>query len=44
MKESGDTNLLTDFRFPDFAIRLFCDACGRQEELDRANVPEDIAV
>lgn len=40
----SDGNLVTDFPPPMFAIRLFCDSCGHQADLDRSRVPESLAV
>ena len=37
-------NRLCEFQAPAFAIRLFCDACGHQADLDRSKVPEAITI
>ena len=35
-----DGNLVSDFPAPAFTIRLFCDACGHQADLDTTKVPK----
>jgi hypothetical protein len=37
-------NRLTDFTPDQFTIRLFCDACVHQVDLDRGTVPEDLTI
>ena len=37
-------NCISDFPSDQFAIRLFCDACGHQADLDRSRVPEGLTV
>jgi hypothetical protein len=37
-------NTLDDFPAAAFAILAFCDACGRQVTLDRAALPQGLAV
>jgi hypothetical protein len=37
-------NLVSDFPPHNFAIRLFCDACGHQANLDRSKVPENLTI
>ena len=37
-------NYLDDFPAETFTILVFCGACGRQTPLDRAKVPEGLAV
>jgi hypothetical protein len=39
-----EDNAISGFPAPEFAIRLFCDACGHQADLDRAKVPGDVAI
>ena len=40
----NDGNSVADFPTPDFTIRLFCDACGHQADLDREKVPGDTLI
>jgi hypothetical protein len=42
MLENG--NQLSDFPPEQFTIFVFCNACGRQEALDRGRVPAAISV
>jgi hypothetical protein len=39
-----DGNRVADFPAPEFTIRLFCDACGHQADLDRATVPATLTI
>jgi hypothetical protein len=39
-----DGNLVSDFPAPAFTIRLFCDACGHQADLDTTKTAEGVTV
>jgi hypothetical protein len=41
---SSQSNLSLDFPPDQFTIRLFCDACGHQADLDATKVPSDMTV
>lgn len=44
MQASSEGNHISDFPPEQFSIRLFCDACDHQADLDRTKVPEKMTV
>jgi hypothetical protein len=40
----GEGNHVSDFPLQHFTIRVFCDACGHQADLDRQQASESTAI